>query len=97
MLNRHYLAGPGDPAADAAGSALGNVVVEMLQGSSDPDSPEAKARAKFYGNVLGIAGRQVLASDEGQAALNKSLMTVVLPLSLLAFAAGYWYSKQRKG
>lgn len=95
MLNRHYLAGPTDQ-ADAAGNALGNMITQALQGgSSDPDSPEAQKAAQFYGNVLGVAGRKVLASDEGQAALNKTFLQVMLPLSLVAFVAGYYYGKKK--
>jgi hypothetical protein len=93
MLN-HYLSGPTEE--QKAGNALGTAFSEILQGSSDPDSPEAQARAKFYGNALGIAGRQVLDSEEGQAALNKAFAQIVLPLTLLAFVAGWYFAKRKQ-
>ena len=97
MINRHYLAGPPvDPAADAGGAALGQLFQQVLQGGGgDPDSPQAKNAAKFYGNVLGIGFRQLADSDEGQGALNRAFLTVALPLSIVAFVAGYYFAKRR--
>ena len=84
MLNRHYLSGP-DSGID----------LNTILGGGEPGSPQAEKAAAFYGKVLGFGFRDLAASDEGQTAINKAFLQVSLPLSLLAFAAGYWFAKQR--
>ena len=89
--NRRIALAGVDPIADQ----IANTINNALQGGP-AGSPENKAQVEFFSDVLNLTGQKFVASDKGKAAINNALYGVVVPVTLVAFVAGYLLGK-RKG
>jgi hypothetical protein len=89
--NRRIALAGTDPLADQISSAINNA----LQGGPE-GSPENKQRVAFFSDVLSLTGQKFVESDKGKKAINNALYGVVVPVTLVAFVAGYFLGK-RKG
>lgn len=89
--NRRIALAGTDPIADQ----IANVINNSLQGGP-AGSPENKQQVEFFSDVLNLTGQKFVESDKGKKAINNALYGVVVPVTLVAFVAGYLLGK-RKG
>lgn len=89
---RISLAGPTDPIADQISTAINNA----LQGG-EQGTPENKQRVEFFSDVLSLTGQKFVESDKGKKAINNAVYGMIVPLSLVAFAAGWFVGRRKKG
>lgn len=89
-----HLAGPSDPLANQIADALNNAFQGGPQGSA-----QNKERVEFFSDVLSKTGEKFVESPKGKAALSDTAKQVgygvVVPLSLVAFVAGYLLGKKK--
>ena len=88
-IGGRHLAG-NDPLSDQIATTLNN----MLQGG-EPGSTEYNQRTEFFSDVLSKTGQKFVDSDKGKQAINRAVYGVMVPLSLVAFVAGYLMGKKR--
>lgn len=88
-IGGRHLAG-NDPLADQIATTLNNA----LQGG-EPGSNEYNQRTEFFSDVLSKTGQKFVDSDKGKQAINRAVYGVMVPLSLVAFVAGYLMGKKR--
>jgi hypothetical protein len=89
---RISLAGPTDPISDQIATTINNA----LQGG-EPGSPQNKQQVEFFSDVLSLTGQKFVESDKGKKAINNAIYGMIVPLSLVAFAAGWFVGRRKKG
>ena len=90
--NRRISLAGADPIADQIAATINNA----LQGGA-PGSPENKQQVEFFSDVLSLTGQKFVESEKGKKAINNAIYGMIVPLSLVAFAAGWFVGRRKKG
>ena len=94
-IGGRHLAGP-DALLDPLADKISDTITLALQGGPE-GSPQRKNQTEFFSDVLSLTGQKFVASEKGKKAINDAVYGMIVPLSLVAFAAGWFIGSRKKG